>query len=249
MCQRCRGLAYWLLNDAILQPRLAYAGNSITFSSGQNLVLYAPTVWDVNGYYRDLGVPTDADRGQLRRGYQDRIERGEGDPERLTFVLKQLLNPEIRAAYDACEIGQLFFDEYLKAVVMKRIRDEAMAKLQASEEDVDDLEMPDFSEALNQAVQVLDSDGDGDQDAPHIAWGYFLWNSFCTAQDKLSIWRSMVSEALWRRGVVRQVAVGYRGASAPPASVETVGDVTVVFLSDEIEPTLQAAEFAANHIN
>lgn len=133
---------------------------------------------------------------------------------------------------------------------MKRIRDEAMAKLQASEEDVDDLEMPDFSEALNQAVQVLDSDDAGDQDAPHTEWGFFLWDSFCTEQSKLSRWRSMVSAALWGRGIVRHVAVGYRGgASASQVSVEQVGGVTVAFLRDTDEPTLQAAEFVATNIS
>lgn len=246
MCQRCRGLGYWLLNAAILKPRLAFAGQSITFSSEHRLLPYAPICWDVNGYYRDLGCEPGASRGDLMKAY---LALGNEPSARATFCLKQLLDPEIRRRYDACQIGEVFFDDYLKEVVMKRIRDEAMAKLKASEEDVDDLEMPDFSDALNQALQVLDSDEEGDQDVPHIAWGYFLWDSFCTEQSKLSRWRSMIADALWRRGVVRHVAVGYRGAGAPDVSVEQVGGVTVAFISDTLEPTLRAAEIAANNIS
>ena len=59
-------------------------------------------VWDANRYYADLGVATSASRAQIRTAYLD----GPGTA-RLTFLASQLLNREIRAAYDLTPLGFL----------------------------------------------------------------------------------------------------------------------------------------------
>lgn len=69
-------------------------------------------VWDANSYYRDLGVRPDADRLSLRLAY---VAGGGPSSVRLTFVLAQLLDSRVRAAYDALLAGQVFVDEVVLA--------------------------------------------------------------------------------------------------------------------------------------
>ena len=65
-------------------------------------------IWDVCEYYRLLGVPVDATRKQLRRAFYRR-GGARGSKPRLTYALKQLLNPFIRQAYDEAVPTQPFF--------------------------------------------------------------------------------------------------------------------------------------------
>jgi hypothetical protein len=79
-------------------------------------------VWDVCGYYRRLGAHWSATRRQLVSCYLGRAgaRQDTGDTRALTYALAQLLDPEIRAAYDRAPLGSLFLldqptQEMLKA--------------------------------------------------------------------------------------------------------------------------------------
>src|SRR5438067_12657373 len=70
-------------------------------------------IWDVNGYYRALGVqwPFKDGRKDLRVAYH---ERGGPDDEYLTYVFKQLLQPKVRSDYDKSPLGSRFRDKYVE---------------------------------------------------------------------------------------------------------------------------------------
>jgi len=77
-----------------------------TCSSSFALAVQPQFVWDVCSYYRRLHVPFWATRRQLRLAY---IRRGGPFSPRLTYAFKQLLDPVVRAAYDAATPLRPFF--------------------------------------------------------------------------------------------------------------------------------------------
>jgi hypothetical protein len=79
-----------------------------TASSCMDLALCPEWCWDVCGYYSTLGVPWTAGRRELRVAYQ---ARGGPDDEELTYILHQLLDPQVRRAYDLTPPGALFLGD------------------------------------------------------------------------------------------------------------------------------------------
>lgn len=243
VCVRCRGQSSIVLNDAVLRPRLAYRGRSPFFSSSHELLPYQIIVWDVNSYYRDLGCRPGASRRELVDAYK---ALGPEPGARQTFCLKQLLDPEVRERYDRCQPGELFFDEVLARVVRRRAAAARAEALAAAEEDpLDEGVELDLSEALNQALSVLDTDEVPAQDVPTAEWGYFLWNTFHSDPGQLDEWRRQVSDALWRRGEVHtRVGVGYQEALPSPVAIAMVDGVSVFFLNTDADPTTSTADLA-----
>ena len=81
--------------------------------------------FDVNHYYRDLGIPwpyTHASRADLRKAFL--ALDGPNSP-RLTYVFSQLLDAEIKAIYDAWPLGSEMPDRY----VYERERNARLANL------------------------------------------------------------------------------------------------------------------------
>ena len=241
------GQAVWLLDARVNEPRLAHAGAAHTFSTGAEIQPWPLAVWDVNGYYRDLGCRPGASRTELIKAYQ---ALGNDPPARQTYCLKQLLDPEIRAKYDSCQLGELFFDEELKAIVMRRAKQEAARAIKEGRASEEDVESMDLSDVLNSIIDMLDSPATTGKDERPTAdglWGYFLWRSARSETEPLGRWRVMLSEVMWERGRIESLGVGYVGGEIPWV-VDQVGEVTVVFLSDSTEPTRALAEAAAHHI-
>lgn len=79
-------------------------------STSLELEPWPSVVWDVNGYYRALGVDFRATRKQLLTAY---LQLNGQEDEYLTYVFKQLLDPEIRRKYDAAPFGGRFLDLYV----------------------------------------------------------------------------------------------------------------------------------------
>jgi len=104
-CARCSALGITLVDERTELPR----GSGTVLSTSLALDIPGRVRWDVNGYYRALGVSPYADRAEIRRGYID--SRGQ-DSHRLTYYVRQLLNREVRAAYDACPPWTVFVDEF-----------------------------------------------------------------------------------------------------------------------------------------
>src|SRR5690348_4532650 len=74
------------------------------WSTSMALVPVERVCHDVNGYYRELGVDWRATRKELLQAYL--AKDGQSDV-RLTYVFKQLLNPQVREAYDKSPKGEL----------------------------------------------------------------------------------------------------------------------------------------------
>lgn len=89
------------------QPRLVGDGNP-EFSTNLGLDISPRLIWDTNGWYRILGVNHDASRRQLSTAY---LASNGQDDFRLTHIIKKLLDPCSRQAYNVTPIGYFFADD------------------------------------------------------------------------------------------------------------------------------------------
>lgn len=219
-------------------PHLVAKDGPADCSTTMALEAYPSIVWDANAYYATLGVSPRATKRQIRLAYQ---LKGGQHSERLTFVMHQLLNAEVRAAYDATPIGTLFFDD----VVMDWVRAQAAADLaQAREQaaflnkgevEVEELKLSDL---LNKPYLVDRSNIRRHYGKDAWEWSYYQWDSRCDDTGRLRVWRDALVERLWRRrGSGRpgiRLAVGYYTGPLPwaVARLES-GDRIVAFLHED----------------
>jgi len=213
---------------------------------------YLPFIWDVNGYYASLGVSPRAGRAQIRDAYQRR--KGWAD-ERLTYIIKILLDRDRRAAYDACQLGSVFFDAYVAACVKRRIEQELMdsgVSVAAGEDDLD------LAHLWERAFTLVDRSVDqaevdrgpgGDQDG--WCWGWYEWqvHSDFPRENGLARWQELLLRAFSQKGDSRSIAVGLMGRHMiHPVEVIEVGNHIVVFLRDGEKPNVGLAIKAAYRV-
>lgn len=239
-----------------------------TASSCLDLQPFPTVIWDTNGYYSDLGVDPRATREELRRAYQ----RKKGwRSVRLTYVLKQLLNPEIRRLYDLTPCGACLRDDVwaayehrlIKLAVAERMRMYAAHGIVP--EDLEAFEVDVFREmkaegdplfdgvrlksdrAAEDLEQVLDAEDLARQDGtPPWIFSYYLWGDIVDPDtSNLPEWQRAIIESLARAGEVVQFAVGLHGDVDVPYKVDQVGNLIVAFLRHDELPTKQLAELAA----
>jgi hypothetical protein len=213
------------------------------FTSCVGLQAWPLVVWDVNAYYAELGISWRASKPEIREAYQ----RRHGDrSDRLTYIVKQLLDPEVRAAYDACQPGSVFFDRYIAAYVKDQIlRDQVIEEGRIL--DFEDQIAPiDLSRYMNQPFDMVAPE-EGEW-GTRWRWGFYLWASDDYDTVKLRQWQGLLVEALARKGVVLKLSVGLVGGSPEPMRVEAVGYRIVAFLSDDEQPIPQLAEAAADRV-
>jgi hypothetical protein len=253
-CFFCDGEACWLVDMKITQPRIVEHGVSPVFSTTCELQRFPVVVWDVNSYYHRLGVSPDATKVEIRKAYQ---AGGGPDNERLTYIVKVLLDDEKRALYDSLSLGELYIDKYIFDTQLERFQRAVAEELSKGEIDPDTLEQPDMEELFDEVVESM---GSVDRDraayqAAHSAWGYYTWQSSCTDVERLAEWRSLLTQAFWKRGVVAELGVGFLGANArreEDADVsyceKQIDDVHVVLFSDTEEPNAALVDaIAAQH--
>lgn len=206
-------------------PRLVGDGPA-TASTCLDLVPRVVWIADVNGYYRDLGVDPRASRGEIARAY---FERGRDDAH-LTYVVKQLLDPAVRRAYDATPLGEIFVDDE----VIARLKRRFVGVVSEGGGTFD----PGSEPAPWNVVDRLPWSG---QDAVNAisAWpfSYYLWDLDEADLDRLRHWQEALVVALGRAGVRRQIAVGMTGGVRPEVEVLTVGSRTVVFFHQQSRST------------
>lgn len=239
-------------------------------SSCTELSVVPAYIHDVNGYYRDLGVPTDATRKQMRLAY---FERDGQSSDRLTYVMKQLLNPQIRAEYDALQLGQIYIDKYVEAELMRRARAEHDRRMRARmeaglvvNEGVEKESMMDIFRRMGAPISFDDQTGDdtpGDvvdgsvitkDDDLHPAkepfsYSFYLWRTRLSGSQQLDVlatWQEHLVGAFSRRGVRQKFAVGLHGGMAHPYVPARVGYREVFFLHHLESPTTALAERAVD---
>lgn len=242
-------------------------------SSSTALSVVPAFIFDVNGYYRELGVPTNATRAQLRLAYHDRDGQSS---ERLTYVLKQLLDPAVRRAYDECVLGQIYIDKYVEAAMRRKAQAEAQRRLDEHRargfvvnEGVEketlqrvfkdmgvDVSFEDVQTGSDTPEDAVDGPSVTDNDDPAdpakeipFSYSYYLWRCRVTGKhhiDALARWQELLVSAMSKRGVRRRFAVGLLGGMASPMALARVGYRDVFFLKHDEPPTAALAERAVS---
>lgn len=223
-------------------------------------------IWDVNGYYRAIGItrPYRPSRKQMRESYRD--TGGPGDPY-ATYAFKRLLDREFRQRYDRRKLGEPMDDDYRFAAMFQMLADMAARQSRLTGRTVtyrdllgEDLmdKMSRQAEAERQVQDVeaardLREDGtehDRPQAEEQFVWpyAYFLWSSRKYDDTTLSQWQRMLHEAFVREGLSVQMAVGYFGATSGAATARVRhpqpggGHTEILFLHEEAEPSQELAE-------
>lgn len=243
------------------RPRLVGDGPA-ECSSCTELSVLPYIVWDVNRYYAELGVFPWATRRELREAYQ--AKRGQ-DNARLTYVIKQLLDPVVRREYDSMPYGSVYMDRYVQEALKRQMLDTKSDRMQALHDlgvDLDSVdgeaierdiyaEMGLMVEPEDTPLEMVDSGASEAQDGPRPAdpflYAYYLYKVAFPGREtvsRLSEWQRFLVSALAREGINITFAVGLHGDPHPCVYAE-VGYRKVFFLSDRQVPTEELAARAA----
>ncbi len=237
-----------VLDPRANDPRLHGQGYSVVCSTSLEMVPFPSIIWDVNGYYRELGVSPKATKKELRLAYQ---ALNGHDSIRLTYIMSQLLDDEVRRKYDATPLGSMFRDDYVEDEIRKA-KAQTFADLRGegfSDEEIeallDDGEIPDD--------WVVDTGRREDDTVPKAlgpTWrfDYYVWQSGCEDREKLAKWQQLLISQIGARKGHLELAVGYMGFVPDPWSVQKVGYRLVVFLHHDVEPTDELAEQASSSL-
>lgn len=222
-------------------------------SSCTELSVVPDYIFDVNGYYRELGVHPKATRKELRQAYQ---AKGGQSSARLTYIFRQLLNPQTRFAYDCTPLGEVFMDDYIRDRLNNAMRIrlyDRMADLAQQGVDMDSLDDSSMARDIysemgfdidgDTPVEVVDSPPPSGEDDPRPAkfeYAYYMWATHLRedpeVQSRMAHWQRVLVSAFSREGVRIKFAVGLHGK--PNRWIQAlVGYRTVFFLNREEEPT------------
>ena len=162
------------------------------FSTGQEMEQWPTIIWDVNGYYRSLGVLPKATRTELKQAY--RAKKG-WSSVKLTYILHQLLDSEVRAAYDASKPGSVFFDEMVAKWFHEQTLNDSIkeeGRLLSLDERIErGQQVLDLSEYMNKPYNLVDEDEDKDLIFPW-RWGYYLWRTYIHDLELLAKWQALL---------------------------------------------------------
>lgn len=202
-------------------------------------------IFDTNRYYADLGVRTDATRRELREAYQAKAGH---TSTRLTYVFKQLLDPQIRSRYDATPLGSLFLDDYVMEWLRRlRVQESSALRAAGRVDEAEVLEADSFG-------GLLDTEAREDQDEPPTSdrtmwsWGFYLRRSDCFDVERISQWQELLVSALARGGLHLQLEVGFCGDMALKWDFYRDGDRILVFLNEDEQPTEALAAQVASRV-
>ena len=229
-----------------------------TCSTVTDVVSTRPTyAWDVNGWYRSIGVPfpyVNAATATLSRAYIAAVGQ---ESARATYCLKRLLDRPSRAVYDAWPLGEVFLDDQWVEDAMKR-----KAQAEASRRSNDG--------TYTEAISVLDewgyriedeeeepdetSDSMPEEPGPDtyepIEWtySYWVWRSRGGSTTRLEHWQALLVSALSVRGARVHLAVGLMGDQPQDYVVGRFDGHLIVFLHEGREPTEEMAARAADEL-
>lgn len=209
--------------------------------------------WDPRRYYRDLGVPfpfVNATRGDLMRAFYEVQPNGPED-RWLTYCLKQLLDTDVRARYDALKQGEKWLDDdYVQDEFKAEIAEEARQRALKG----DFISAADLLDEKGYMLEPDDSpedDLDGDRlkrqdDSPvGTEWQYafYVWRSQTWDKARLAQWQSELVSAV--AGGVPAITVGMMGNQPHRFAIAEAGEDLVVFLNRDVEITPDLVEAAA----
>jgi hypothetical protein len=229
-------------------------------TSSQTLTVLGEVIFDVNGYYRAFGFEfpyTDVTRKALRLAYHDL--RGE-ESVWLTAVLRQLLDPAKKRAYDCAPYGERHLDEVEQARVISEVKREAARKSRGQGVRAT---MDDLLAKMGLAPEPENSNGqspEGEDNEPPIvhtedlpldhhmpwSWGYYRWNTGRSNTDRLGQWQEMLVSQLAAQEVSIKFCVGFigRGRTDSRFVVARTYGVRTVYLREDLEPDREMAAAA-----
>lgn len=239
-------------SEEVVSPVLRGREDWLEASTETALVRAPDVIWDANGYYRSHGMKfpyRDVTVKDLRRAHMEL--RGFED-DYLTYVLKQLRNPEIRRIYDATPLGLEYMDKFVQAKIKRIVLRKVAERQRETGVQLDP------EEALRRAGFVVDSSaGQEPSSTPPEElseggatvqipwrWAYYLWRSFCDDTDRLGRWQELLVEEFVRAGVKRRFTVGFMGQQPQKWVSGEVKGRLVVYLNENIEPTREMAATA-----
>lgn len=201
-------------DEVIYTEARAYKNQGLACSSSLALETWPSVVWDVNGYYHELGVGFRATRKELMRAYQ---AKGGPDDQRLTYIFAQLLDPEMRRRYDAAALGCRFVDDY----VLDELRQQAAMRLgqmrsegiTASEEEILREMGLDIPKEVDNPQEMGDIDGAERTSEQEWGYGYYLRRvrrseAFRNHSSVMQAWQDALLLECYRQGVECSFAVG-----------------------------------------
>lgn len=241
--QRLTGAELDELQSRLSDPERPYlvGYGPADFSTSLALELYPSIIWDVNGYYRDLGVGVKANKRQLKEAYQ----RLEGwNSRRLTMILNILLNPKRRLLYDLAPFDSMYVDAEVDEF-LRRQAVEAAAEKRRNGEEIDPDEMQKKYESVSQSAEEMQDEAirqmQRDAYSELGSWSFYLWrteNRDIRQLSRLAEWRGLLAKHLNERweGAPIRIGVGFF-AGDEDAAVAVVGLRAVVFLNEKTDPT------------
>jgi hypothetical protein len=200
--------------------------------------------WDVNGYYRALGVHWRASRRELMVAYRN--QAGDKDVWR-TYVFKQLLNDDIRREYDRAPLGEPYLDEFVQESLKRKAHAEAYRRTRNGNETHRDQVLDEWGLAAHSEHEVapVDTDpGDGQDDGRHPGlweYSYYLWRTIHTDVDILRRWQELLVAELSAQGYTVRFAVGLIGKSKTKVVIADGEEDFIFFVSEEHDPTPETA--------
>ena len=182
--------------------------------------------WDVCGYYRRLRVHWRATVKELAVAY-NALDPWHDD-ERLMYAFTQLLDPQIRRAYDLMPLGGVFLlDQHVNEVIKKAAAREAARRASMGEPDgaADVMGEWGFDEVTPEEAQERALAASGPPAPRERSWGsswghYALvrpdtdWDAM-PGDGELGEWQGMVAAALAERGITVRFAVGAHDGEFP----------------------------------
>jgi len=228
------------------------------WSTSTALVPVERVCHDVNGYYRELGVDWRATRRELMEAY---VARDGQSSARLTYIFKQLLNPQVREAYDKMPKGELFLDDYTQDDLKRRAHEEAsrrstLGQSVSAEQVLDDWGFVtlDGEEGVD-TVKAVGNDRTRKAAGEPWRYSYYAWKTENFVQDvsRLQEWQKLLTLAAAQTGSATEMAIGVTSMTRLSDQwfiIEHVNDKPVVFFFTDVEPTAEiASEAVAEFLN
>lgn len=225
--------------------RAAYGPETVSTSKAL-VPMTAVPIFDVNGYYRALGIswPFRPTKTELRKAY---VRRHGSDSEYLTYCFHRLLDKDFRANYDARPMGKPVDDIYRWLQVRRE------GARWAAKETLRTGRAHGLKDFVGDIADRMATDQQPKQDMGPMeavegfmwSYGYYLWGSRHRDEAALSEWQRMLVDAMWERGLWAQLAVGYVGHLPAPAVRVRRNQTTIIFLRDTDFPTPDLADAVA----
>lgn len=226
-------------------------GHGPAWCSSETTLDITPRVcWDVNGYYRGLGVDWRASRKELKEAF---YRKNGHESIWLTYVLKQLLNPEIRRQYDMAPPGEPFLDDdFVQENIKRQAHEEAYRRTMAQGQDVHRDEvlkewgLTAVSADETDETERVDSDPGVGQDEPsdsQESWEYsfYLWRTVTGSPALMRRWQGLILRELSACRRTVRFSVGLIGKESSAYVLRLQGNHFFIFLNEDCHPTAELA--------